>query len=310
MEHNGSVVVHGDPLTITKIYPFRVGLINDLHVGSWYGICPPEYKDMDDEVFKIPLNKGQKILLKYWEEFIGECIENKVNYLWIPGDLLSGQNPIEKGKYVMDVDLDHQMDMATELIAGFVKKVTSIKEVWLWKGTGYHGSKETSIEEGVAYRLEKRGIKTRYFSEYQYIELLYNGKKKHIFVKHPTTDSALYPEMAMGKEMRLMQEKVAQGKLPPVDIQIHAHKHEFVEVHKASIRSLQLPCWQFFVPYDSAMKNYSAFQPDIGGVIMLFDEKLRSVSWHFTYPNFIDPKKFIKVEINPTGVNKARLSKK
>jgi len=93
----------------------------------------------------------------------------------------------------------------------------------------------------------------------------------------------------------LYQEAVTQNKLPPVDIIIRAHKHQFIEVHKPSIRALQLPCWQFAVPYEGALQNYAKWQPDIGGVIMLFDHKLRITIWHFIYPNIIDPMRFINI---------------
>ena len=82
---------------------------------------------------------------------------------------------------------------------------------------------------------------------------------------------------------------------------IRAHKHTFIEVHKGSIRALQLPCWQFFVPYDTAMKNYARWQPDIGGVVMLFDEELRTTVWHFLYDNIQDPTRFLTIKA-PYGV--------
>ena len=226
--------------------------------------------------------------------------------LWVPGDVIAGQNARESGKFIYNIELDEQKSMAAQVIAEFVEKVPSIEKIWIWKGTGYHGSRDTGVELGVATLLRAdHGMTGRdgrphaeYKGEYSHVTLKYEEYEKHIFITHHASAAYMYPEQAMGKDMLLYQEGMAQGKLPPVDMIIRAHKHSFIEVHKPSIRSLQLPCWQYFVPYDNAMKNYGRWQPDIGGVIMLFDHKLRSTIWHFTYDNFIDPMRFIDVTIS------------
>jgi len=216
MMHNNTVVVNGESLEIKKNYPFRIGLTSDLQTGCQYGLAPKTYTDKDGVLHTVDLNNGQKQLLKDWNKFADECNENKINYLWIPGDLIGGQNPIERGKYMMDIDLTTQVNMAVQLIEDFVKKVPSIKEVWIWRGTPYHGSRDMSIEESVSDKLNNRGVKSKYHSEYSFITLEYNNRQKHIFITHPAADASLYPEAAIGRNLRLYQEKMAQGKLPPI----------------------------------------------------------------------------------------------
>jgi hypothetical protein len=93
---------------------------------------------------------------------------------------------------------------------------------------------------------------------------------------------------------------------------IRAHKHEFIELHKSSIRYMVLPCWQFYVPYDKAVEWYSKWQPDIGGAILLADEEMRLRPLHFVYPNIVDPEKYITFQSknDPYKVEEKCLSKK
>jgi hypothetical protein len=292
--------VIGENYKIERTFPFRVAFLNDIHVGSKFGAFPENYG--------VKLNVGQEALASYIDDYADHCNETKTNMLWVDGDTICGQNPKEGGRYVLKIELEDQKDAAAKLISDFCKKVPSIEEVWLWRSTGYHGSRDTGVDLSITEKLTaKYDIKTKYLDEYSYINLHYKEFVKRLWVTHTAPDSYMYPEQAMGKDMMLYQEAVAQKKLPPVDIIIRAHKHFFAEVHKASIKSIQLPCFQFFVPYDNAVKNFSKFQPDIGSIILMFDDHLRSTTWHFIYPNVIDAEKMIEVNLNE-GVGRKRLS--
>lgn len=302
------IEIEGRPLKVPRIYPFRIAWMPDIHVGAQMGLFPERWVDHYGTV--LTPNPGQVILRKYMYDFARECDENKCNILAMPGDLIAGQNYRERGKYLMNIELSEQKRACAAVIAEFCDLVPTIEDIWIWKGTGYHGSLDTSVEEDIANMLRAEyGLNARYFGEYSYINLKYKDREKHLWVAHSASAAYMYPEQAMGRDMLKFQEAQAQGKIPHIDMIIRAHKHSFIEVHKPSIRSLQLPCFQFFVPYDGAVKNYPIYQPDIGGVIMLFDEKLRTTVWHFTYPNIIEPQRFINIELSH-GVNEKRLSRK
>jgi hypothetical protein len=296
MSPNESIVIRADPLIVERVYPYRFGFLNDIHVCSQYGLYPEKgWKDRYGSTL-LP-NDGQKYLNKKLNMYAKECRENRISNILCPGDVAIGNNPRERGKYVMNIELTEQAKVAAKVIVDFCEKVSTIESVWFWAGTGYHGSVDLSIESEVSKLLKADyGIDTGFGGEYSYLDLEYKGYKKRIWITHTAPDASMYPEQAMGKDMMLYQEAVAQGKLLPVDMIIRAHKHSFIEVHKPSIRALQLPCWQFAVPYDGVLKNFGRWQPDIGSVIMLFDEKLRSTVWHFTYPNLTNPSRFIKIE--------------
>lgn len=304
-------IIKGDLIELTHSYPFRIAFMNDLHIGAQHGIFPEGF--IDGYGRKIKLNGGQKILWKYLNKYIGEMNRTKVNTLFILGDLIAGKNYKEGGAYIMNVELPQQESACAFLINYICKKVPTISNVYFLRGTPYHGARDGSVESNIAGLLAlKYDIKPKYLGEYSFLTLRYGKYKKVIWIAHPATGATIYPEMALGRDIGHFLQAYAMGKLPKVDMIIRAHKHEFIELHKSTIRYMILPCWQFFVPYDMAVKWFSKWQPDIGGAILLADDKVRLRPWHFTYPNIPDPKRFLTLthKTDPYGVEKQRLLQK
>lgn len=306
-----NVVLNGNKVAITNTYPFRIGLISDLHIGAQHALFPPNFADAYG--LGYTLNGGQIKLWEYMNQYIQKLKEFKVNTLVVLGDIIAGKNAKELGTYIMGTDLKMQKDAAVEVLGYICDQVGTIEKVIIMRGTPYHGARDMPVEEAVADRLSaKFNVDATYNGEYMFMDLKYNGKKKTIWMAHPATGGVVYPETALGRDIGQFLQAQATGKLPKVDMIIRAHKHEFLELHKSSIRYMMLPCWQFYVPYDKAIEWYSKWQPDIGGAILLADEELRLRPMHFTYDNIVDPEKFITFnsKLDPYKVEKKCLSKK
>jgi len=305
-------VIKGKLVKVTNTYPFRIAIISDLHVGAQHGIFPIDYIDTRSGQ-PYDLNEGQKVLWKYLQDYLGYLKRYKVNTLVILGDLIGGQNWAERGAYMMMTDMTIQLRACAYLLSYICKKIPTIQKVYLFKGTPYHGSRDLSAEEQVANDLKGNyGINAEYLGEYAYLTLTYNKYKKVLWFAHPATGATQYPETVLGRDIGHFLQAYATGKLPKVDMIIRAHRHEYMELHKTTVRYMVLPCWQFYVPYDKAVKWYAKWQPDIGGAILLADEKVRLRPWHYVYPNLVNPKRFItlKHEQDTYGVHKKCLSKK
>jgi hypothetical protein len=287
-----NVVLNGNKVTISTTYPFRIGLISDLHVGAQHGIFPPNFKDAYGVTYQI--NGGQVKLWEYMNQFIEKLKEFKINTLIVLGDVIAGKNAKELGTYMIGTDLKMQKDAAIEVLGHICNNVPTIQKVIILRGTPYHSSRDMPVEEAVADGLTiKYNVDASYAGEYMYLDLKYNNRKKVLWLAHPATGAVVYPETALGRDIGQFLQAQATGKLPKVDMIIRAHKHEFIELHKSSIRYMVLPCWQFYVPYDKAVEWYSKWQPDIGGAILLADEEMRLRPLHFVYPNIVDPEKYI-----------------
>jgi hypothetical protein len=277
-----------------------MAFLNDIHCGGIFGLMP-QGGYVPSGGNRIMPNNGQIELWKRLEQYADKCREFKTNTLCVVGDILTGKNHIEGGQYVINIELPDQVAMAAQVIHQFCQMVGTIDKIILWKSTGYHGSKDGSVDLEVTKELiSAYGYDADYMGEYAFIDIENeHGKTKRMFVTHTAPNSSMYPEQAMGKDIMLWNESVGQGKLDPTDYIIRAHKHYYGEVHRRNMRCIQLPCWQMFVPYDGAVKNFSKWQPDIGGFIMMFDEELRAQTMHFLYPPIPDVRKY--AIITPSG---------
>jgi len=267
-------ILSANPIEVKKTYPYRIGVFSDMHVGSIFAIT------------NNPITSHQKKLLEAWNSYIDFCNEWKINHAWIVGDLILGNDFRSRGRFTSIPFIPNQIRAVSELLIDFANKVPSLNGIYIWGGTPYHDSEDTLIEETVVDKLNSAGVKATYKGEYTILTLKYNNLKKKLFITHPTSASSR-PENALGRIMSEWQEKVGQGKLPPIDMIVSAHKHEYVEVHKTSIRALQLPAWQLFTPYDSALKYFAKYQPDIGGTVITYDDHMRSHPMHYTFPSFV-----------------------
>ena len=220
--------------------------------------------------------------------------EYKVNILMVVGDVIAGKNYFNGGGWMMNVELETQKDACAYLLAYIKEQVPTLNKIWIWDGTPYHDSMDTSIAKSVTEKLASQyGILADYMGEYKYITLKFNGYERILWVTHPSTLAGQYPEQVMARDIKDFLASSASGKIIKPDMIIRAHRHEYIEIHKSTIRSIILPCWQFYIPFDKALKSYSSFQPDIGGVILLADDELRLRPWHFTYPNITEPERFL-----------------
>lgn len=248
--------------------------VADMHVGSRYSVCPDNYVSPKDGVkISSQMNSEQKQLLEYWRHFCKVADEFKCDTVWVVGDTIAGTNPLEKGIGLMTSDLDEQVDMACLLLTPLVKK----RKLQIWSGTSYHDSSDVRTAKVIAERFNGD-----FMGAISNVKL--EPSEKIANVAHETTEATVYPETAISRDMMFLKEAEALGKLHKTNLIVRAHRHMWCEVHKYDLHYLSLPGWQLFVPYKKAIRWYFKFQPDIGGAIILMDDKYRIDMLHFLYP--------------------------
>jgi len=302
-------IIKGNSYKALKEYPFRMAWLSDIHAGAQYAIATRNITLPGGIVARG--NWAQQTMMDYFEAFAKEAKDNDITHLMIVGDLIAGQNRKDANRFLITTDLPTQIQIATDLICKFLRMVPTIQEVYIWKGTDYHEIYGLPAGEYIATKVqEKMKISTKYMGNYSWIELQYKDHSKKLFISHHASGGTVYPESAIARDLQGFLKAWGAERLPiKPDIIVRAHNHSFIGIHEHNIRAIQLPCWQFFVPYDNAMKRYPYWQPDIGGVITLFDHKLRTTAWPFTYPNIIDPQSYLKLT-KIYGVTGKRLGKK
>ncbi|OGM09502.1 hypothetical protein A2Z67_00175 [Candidatus Woesebacteria bacterium RBG_13_36_22] len=263
-------------LIMSKRYVRAIGCISDMHVGSYYSIFPEGFTIKPG--IGIQLNEGQKELLSYFWAFKQVCDDLNVDTFFVAGDMLHGQNRKEVGINLISTDLNIQKRAAEELLKPILK---GRKSYWV-SGSGYHASTPGhNPDEGLCESLGKEPD-----TYTQWLGTVANLKiGKRIFnLSHGGSGAFIYRETAMAREIVFSKVAFANGKLPKIDMFIHGHFHWFCYLHEQDAHFLQLPCWMAYEPITLYTKNYTRFQPDIGGAIILIDEEERILVWHFMYP--------------------------
>jgi len=264
-------------MVITKKIKRAIGLVSDIHFGSYYSLCPDNFELKSGNILKI--NDGQAMILDYWYRFIRICDELNVDTFFFAGDMVHGQNRKESGINLITTDLNVQQKMAMTLIEPVLK---GRKSYWC-AGSGYHAS--TPGHDPDESLCEKLGNKPDIHAEWLgNVALLRIGGKRISLVSHGGGGAFVYRETSMGREIQWAKMAFANQKLPKIDLFIHGHWHWFSYLHEYDAHFVQLPCWIAYEPAPIFTKNYTRFQPDIGGAVLLLDDEDRITVWHYLYP--------------------------
>lgn len=262
--------------TIIKRFKRKLGLISDMHVGSYYAIFPEDFKLEAGNVVK--LNEGQQKLLGYWQNFKAVCDELQIDTFLFGGDMIHGQNPKGKGIGLITTNLNEQKEAASILISPILK---DRKSYWV-AGSDYHASTpgHNPDESLCRFLNEKKDLHAEWLGP---VANLRAGKKL-LNLSHGGSGAFIYRETSMAREIMFSKTAYANDKLPKIDMFIHGHWHWFAYLHEYDVHFVQLPCWIAYEPISLYTKNYTRFQPDIGAAICLIDDEERITVWHFLYP--------------------------
>jgi len=240
-----------------------------MHVGSRHAVFPDNfYSGLEGNL--LGLNKGQKMLLEYWEDFVEKCEKNRVDTVVLDGDIIHAQNRAEYGRYTMTTNLDEQVDAAYRLL----RPLCDERDTYVFDATGYHESLDSRLHKALADRLGAKYMGAL-------ADLIFSDRRFQI--THGTGGASIYRETKMGRDGFFMKWAEGMEKLPRTDVLVKGHFHEFIHIHAKKQHLIQLPCWQTFVPWQGALSNIGRMQPDIGGVIVFIDEDARIRVWHFLY---------------------------
>lgn len=254
-----------------------IAFISDLHIFSRFGLNLPEYISQYGIKFRIetPLRK----IYDYWLDFQEICNREGVDTVVICGDIIHGQNPIERGTMLVSPSIDEQVDAAVKIL----NPLCQGRKVYVFKGSGYHGLKGASPEQWVC-----RQVGGKWIGEVG--NLRFAPSKRVFNIQHGESSAYIYREMVLGREGLFMKYAQALGKIPQIDVIVRGHWHNFIYLHENQLHFIQLPGWLAFEPSRPYLRSYAKMQPDIGGVIVYIDDEDRIRVWHFLYPviNIVD----------------------
>lgn len=256
-----------------------IAFLSDLHIFSRYALFPPEgYTTV--EGMTINPSEGQEDLWGCYAEFCNICATEKVDTIVTAGDILHGQNPIERGTMLVSPNMDEQVEMAVKVLRPLVQD----RKLYMISGSGYHRSTVGhNPEKDVCDRLGGEWWGPLANAKFEPSEKIFN-------IAHGESAAYIYREMLMGREAMFQKWAQALGKIPKIDVVVRGHGHHFIYIHENDQHMIQLPCWMAYEPSRPYLKSYGKMQPDIGAVIVFIDDADRIRVWHYLYdcPHIVD----------------------
>jgi len=255
-------------------YKRVIALVSDMHVGSRFALCGPEWLGKEKQNLASARNTGQRAIYNHWLFFLEQCNKWNVDTVMLLGDLVNGYNRFEHGIQQMSTDLDEQKDHAITLLRNLCKN----RKVYGVSGSGYHESVDTRVHLDIM-----QALGGKYFGAISNVAL--EKTNKTLNISHGVSSAFVYRTMLMSREALFMMEAIQLGKIPKVDVIVRGHWHKFIYIHMEHIHLLQLPGWQAYVPWKGALLSYGKMQPDIGGCILFIDNDNRVLVLKFTMQN-------------------------
>jgi len=260
----------------------RVVVVSDLHVGSIYGLLPPDFTTSEG-IVKV-LNAGQQYLWECWEDFCARARQFKPDVIVMNGDAIEGDQRAQKKVEISLPLMTDQKAAAVETLGGLPK----VPHFYFVAGTPYHVALGAEWEEDVAitfggshYAGAGFGRRVREVLDLELEGVILN------FAHHISGGSGIYRATAADKEGQwsAMTAKDATKGIPKADVVVRSHVHNFVHVEHASKHIIQTPCWQLQTSY-ARKKSVYRMIPDIGGIFLEVNPKRAG--------KYDDPVKLIK----------------
>lgn len=262
-----------------------IAFVGDTHFFSRYALFPIPYTTSAGQVFTA--SPGQEIINEGYKSFQKTCDELQVDTVVLLGDLLHGQNPIERGTLLISPDMAEQTQYGIDALRPLIDRPCQFgtrRKLYGVSGSGYHkGGHGTNPEASII-----NALGGEYWGPLALTT--FEPSKKVFRVQHGESAAFVYKSMLLGREAMFTREAEAQGKIPHVDVIIQGHWHCFMSIEEKGMRMVQVPAWMTWEPSKPYLKSYAKMQGDIGAVIVMIDDRDRLVIWHylFTRPNIVD----------------------
>jgi len=238
-----------------------IGFLADLHTGSPYAPWPENF--VIEPGFTIEPSDGQRTLNGYIKRAAEIFDKEKVDTVFLLGDMNDGGNRKEFARDRMTADLNQQVRASIMMLSPLCEG----RKVYGVHGTGYHDSLDMKSEKYLIEELAKIGAGGRYWGPFKNAKV--NGSV--VNVSHGEGGALIYRATKSDRELLHALAGEAAGKIKDhVDLFARAHLHFYGYLDNGVNRYLAVPCFTDWIPYKFSLKLYGR-QPDIGFVIAIFD---------------------------------------
>lgn len=239
----------------------KILLLSDLHVGSKWGLWPPNFKAKSartNEIEDIPQNAVNKAIWKHWQTMIEKIRKEKPDCIILNGDLIEGDQRKEKGRGLVTPELFQQTAACIRILQTLPKV-----PMYFTAGTDYH-----QLPDGISADLH---IADQFNAEFG-DELVIEECGIRLFARHSigiSQSTWQYMTTAPARDHLLLYLNQAADKYGKIDVAVFSHRHQFVAAEFSSGLALVTPCWQGKTVF--AVKKGIIAPPQIGWVTLHID---------------------------------------
>lgn len=236
----------------------RILLLSDLHVGSKYGLWPPNFSAENprtDEIESYPQNNVNKAIWAHWLTMLKVLKKDKPDCIILNGDLIEGTQDKEKGRGLVTPEISVQVKACLKVL-----KTLPNVPMYFTAGTDYH--QMSGGESADLHIAEAMGGK---YGD----ELIVNACGIRLFCRHTISSSMStwqYMATAPGRDHMLLYLNKSPEKYGKIDFAVFSHRHQFVCVQFSSGFAIVTPGWQSTTRY--AVKKGITGLPEIGWVVL------------------------------------------
>ena len=271
----------------------RVLFINDMHVGSVWGLWPKDYKSDHGQV--VEPSEQQRLLLSHWNDFQKKVAKRKIDTIILNGDNVDGPGYKSRGREQMTTVMRDQVFASGSLLHSLFKAVNP-GEGFALSGSDYHSNGQQDSERDLASDLD----------------IDYCGLGPHDFmfgdiavnVAHGSGGSYWYRGTKLDKLGFAMLLNIASEGLYNAEHLVRGHFHFEAHLHYRHQDMYVGPCWQCQTAY---MKKKDALKmiPNIGALELTIEGDEVTPKF-YRYPHPPQP----KIEVMGVSVNREELRKK
>ncbi|KKL99951.1 hypothetical protein LCGC14_1809330 [marine sediment metagenome] len=240
---------------------YRVLAVSDNHVGSIFGMIPPNFRRSDDAV--APQNPGQRYLWRCWVDLCQRVAVLKPDVIVHVGDGIDGPQQAQRGT---ELSLPMCQDQKDAFVDTMRPLLASAPDATLYgiQGTEYHDGKAGGLMEGAMKDLGATpyfGLGSGKYSR-EVLDLELDGVVLN-FSHGISVASGFYRATPVDREGIFSALAGKEGKVPKADLFVRAHAHYFVHIEHESKHGVIIPAWQLQTRF---MRKNSAYRmlPSLG----------------------------------------------
>jgi hypothetical protein len=234
--------------------PYSILIVNDLHVGSQFGLLSPAFIDSED--VPQPQNPAQEVMWGEWNRMVNSNVNNPPNMVVVLGDSMDGKQRKSDGSTLCVKPAD-QPEAAYEVLRVIQRAFPAASWEWV-VGTGYHELKENVEALVQKMNVERPNIHRHFKLDVHGTIIEFNHEISS------ASGNALHREIDRAHVAR------SKHGIELPNLIVRGHYHVDREMRDGNVRAVVSPCWQLQTEF-MCRKSTTAMIPDLGSLWITVD---------------------------------------